>query len=122
MKEGLKTALVSLIFSSVFVLALSLLIAFKPLSAAWVHGIDQGIKALSLLLASFLCIKDKSKGALKGLFAGTLYSLASFFLFGFAAGDFGVDVSLLADIGLGSAMGLICGALSVAFGKKASSY
>ena len=120
-KEVLKTTLVALIFSAIFVLALSLLIAFQPLTPAWIHGIDQGIKAVSLLLSCLLCIKEKSKGALKGILSGILYSACGYFLFGFAAGNFSVDLSLLADIGLGAAMGLVCGAISVAFGKKVSS-
>ena len=122
LKEVLKTTLVAVIFSAIFVLVLSLIIAFQPLSPSWIQGIDQGIKALSLLLSCLLCIKDKSKGALKGISAGIIYATCSFFLFCFAAGDFDVDLSLLADIGLGAAMGLVCGAISVAFGKKAPSY
>ena len=116
-KDVLKTFFVALIFSSVFVLGLSLLMAFTPIKEGWVYAIDQIVKVLSLLLSSVLCIKEKSKGVIKGLLIGIFYALSSFFLFGFVAGGLKIDLSLLADVGFGGLMGAICTAIAVSFGK-----
>ena len=116
-KDILKTFFIALIFSSVFILGLSLLMAFVPIKEGWVYAIDQVVKVVSLLLASVLCIKDKSKGVIKGLLIGVLYALSSFFLFSFAVSGIKVDLSLLADVGFGALMGVICAAIAVSFGK-----
>lgn len=115
--DVLKTFFVALIFSAIAVLGLSLIMAFVPIKEGWIHIADQVIKVFSLLLASFLCIKDKSKGLPKGLLIGLFYAISSYFLFSFATGGSKIDLSLLADVGFGALTGAICAAIAVSFGK-----
>ena len=117
-KDTLKTVLVALIFSAVFVLGVSILLSFVPLSDTVLTVVDQVVKVLSLLFASLLCFKDKSKGAVKGLLCGVLYALFSLLLFGLAQGKTSFSVYLLADVGFGALIGLISGSIAVMVSKK----
>ena len=119
--DCIKTVIVALIFSSVVILGLSLLIGFVPLSDKLLVAVNQGVKAVSLLLASLLCFKDKSKGIPKGLIVGVVYALLGWLLFGSVQNSLSFSLSTLADVGLGAVMGMLAGVFSVVFGKKSVS-
>ena len=114
-----KTVLVALLVSAVFILGLSLLIGFVPIGDKVLVAVNQGVKAISLLISSLLCYKEKSKGLIKGLFVGILYALISWLLFGTVQDSLNFSTSTLIDIGIGAVMGMVCGCLSVIFSKKA---
>ncbi len=116
--DVIKTVLISLIFSSVFILGLSLLIGFVPLSDKWLVAINQIIKVVSLLLSSLLCFKEKEKGAIKGFLVGTVYALCSWLLFGTVQNSLSFTLSTLTDVGLGAVMGIVAGSIAVLVGKK----
>ena len=118
--DVMKTVLIALIFSSVFILGLSLLIGFVPLDGKVLVAVNQGVKVISLLLASLLCFKEKSKGAIKGILIGLIYSLLSWLLFGTVQDSLNFTLSTLIDVSVGAVMGLICGCITVLFGKKST--
>ena len=113
-----KTVLVALLVSAVFILGLSLLIGFVPIGDKVLVAVNQGVKAISLLISSLLCYKEKSKGLIKGLLVGILYALISWLLFGTVQDSLNFSTSTLIDIGIGAVMGMVCGCLSVIFSKK----
>ena len=117
----IKTVIVALVFSAVFILGLSLLVGFVPIGDKAIVAINQAVKALSLLFSSLLCFKDKSKGAVKGLIAGILYALFSWLLFGTVQDSLSFTLSTLIDVLIGAVMGLIAGSISVIFGRKSVS-
>lgn len=118
LSDIIKTVLIALIFSAIFILGLSLLIGFVPVSNKVIVAVNQGIKALSLLFSCLLCFKDKSKGLLKGVIVGLLYALISWLLFGTVQDALSFSVSTLIDIALGVVMGAISGSAAVIFSRK----
>lgn len=108
-----KSTLISLIIAIILVLILALVVKLTNLGAEIISPINQAIKIVSILGGAFLGIKRVEKGALKGGFAGLLFSLISMFLFTSIEGSSILALSTLVDVVAGTVAGIISGIIVV---------
>ncbi|HEY8390883.1 MAG TPA: TIGR04086 family membrane protein [Clostridia bacterium] len=116
--EILKGLTIALIISLILILAMALVITFVDVSDTVIAIINQIIKAVSLLVASIVSFKEKSKGWKKGLILGVVYIIAAYIIFSLMEGKFTFGWSILFDLIAGAVMGIVCGIFAVNLGKK----
>ena len=116
--EGIKTVIVAVIVSFFLILACAGISKMFSLSANWVNVMNMIIKALSIVIAVFICFKYSRYGWLRGSICGLIYILLSSVTFGLIAKTPIFDVAFLSDLLLGVVSGMIAGAISVNFRKN----
>ena len=114
-----KTVVIAVLTSMVFVLVFALIVKATDLSETVIGYVNVGIKIVSVLIGTLLGFKRGGSGGwLKGLIAGLLYVFTSFLVFASISGNFSLgDLSWL-DVLTGAVVGLICGVIAVNAKKK----
>ena len=105
-----KGVMIGVAMSVVGVLCLALIYKVANLSNGITKGINQIIKIASIFFACKVALKhDKTKGALKGLAVGALYTVLSYTIFSALSSTFSFGINFLIDIAFGAIFGGICG-------------
>ncbi len=106
----LKGVLVAVCVSIVGVLAFAIVYKFVQVGDTTIKIVNQVIKVLSVVLGVNVALKsDRSKGAVKGLFVGVIYSIVSYAVFGLLSSTFSFSLSILFDVLFAGIIGLIAG-------------
>lgn len=116
--DVLKSALISVLLGAILILVFATVLNFVPIGDKLVTVINQIIKVLAVFAGCFFGIKEKKNGILKGLLAGLLYSVGTILIFAIINKSFDFSWGVALDVGLGAAIGAICGIISVNLGKK----
>jgi len=112
---GTIAVLVSLLLSLLF----SFIIVSASLGDGWLGPIKQVTRVISILLGCFLGYRGKTDGWKKGLCLGLVYSLLAVTIFSLIDKEpFAFNLSMLWDVLLGTAMGVICGIITVNIKRK----
>jgi putative membrane protein (TIGR04086 family) len=83
---------------------------FVQLDDSTIKIVNQVIKVLSVVLGVNVSLKsDHTKGAIKGLFVGVIYSIVSYAVFGLLSSTFTFSLSILFDALFAGLVGLIAG-------------
>ena len=112
----IKGASISVVFLTASILIFAGLITATGLSDAVIKPVNQFIKVISIFLGCFFSIKE-SKGFLKGLIIGLLFTVISYLLFALIGGNLSFGFPFVVDILFGGAVGLISGILTVSVKK-----
>ncbi|MDR3318681.1 MAG: TIGR04086 family membrane protein [Clostridiales bacterium] len=111
--EVVKALAIAIASTLVLILIFALIICLAGIPDGAIMPINQGIKIVSLLLASLLSFKVKKGGWKKGMLLGVIYVAAAFIIFSLIDGAFEFKWSLAIDILLGTVVGIICGIIAV---------
>lgn len=114
----LKSLLLTVAFSLVFVLIFAVVIKFVDLGDEIIMPVNEVLKSLSVLFGMLLGIKSPCKGALKGGLVGALFCVVSYLLFGIINADFSVDLMQLIDSAIMIVMGVVSGIIAVNVKEK----
>lgn len=110
----IKGVLLATSVSLIGILIFALIIKFVGISSNLIMPINQVIKVISLFLGCFFALKtDSTKGLLKGLIIGFLYTIFAYLLFSLLSTKFAFNLTLLNDILFGTLIGGICGIIAV---------
>ncbi len=90
-------------------LLFALIVKWTGIGASVIRPINQVIKAICILVAVFLGVKEK--GILFGSLTGFCYSLITNIIFGLIGGNLILDLSFFLDILFGIIIGLISGVI-----------
>ena len=116
--DVIRTTLIATILSLLFVLIFSLILNFVGMGSGVITGVNQGIKILAILLASFAGIKNPKNGILKGALSGLLFTLFSILIFSIISKKLNINALNLIDVAFGIVAGAISGILAVNLKKK----
>lgn len=106
--------LVSISISLIAILIFAVLLRFVTLPDIVIKIVNQIIKVLSILFGVKATLKkDKSKGLIKGIVLGILYTFTSYLVFSVLIASFSFGLSFLYDIIFSALVGLICGVIFV---------
>ncbi len=106
--------LVSISISLIAILVFAVFLRFVSLPDIVIKIINQVIKVLSILFGVKATLKkDKSKGLIKGIASGVLYTITSYLVFSVLIASFNFGLSFLYDIIFSALVGLICGVIFV---------
>ena len=98
-KTVIKGALIALSISLVSICVFAFLLRFFEISADLIKPINQIIKIISVLIGTFMSLKNiKEMGLITGFFIGVLYSFLAFLIFSILNGSISFNPSLLNDI------------------------
>lgn len=115
-----KTVIIAVLVSMVLALVFALIVKASDLGESAVSYVNQGIKAVSMLIGALMGFRRGSKGGwLKGLIAGLLYVVTSFTVFSLISGGFSLENLSWVDFLTGAAVGTICGVIVVNVKKGA---
>ena len=112
-----RASLIAVIISLLAVLILGIIMKFVDISDAILLPVNQVIKVISVLLGCIIGIKCKTRGALKGLSVGAIYTLASILLFWIVNGNLGGNFGVV-DAVSGLITGAVSGIIAVNTGKN----
>ncbi|MBQ3047729.1 MAG: TIGR04086 family membrane protein [Clostridia bacterium] len=114
----IKGIFVSLITTLIGIFLFALILKFVNLGDTIIKIVNQIIKILSVLFGVKICLKgNKTKGLLKGIVVGVLYTVFSYFIFSILVSNFAFGLNFLYDILFLGLAGLVCGVIFVN-GKK----
>ncbi len=112
--QYLISLVVSIIASLFLIIIFALFIKWFSLKDSVISPINMVIKAISILLGLVFVFKiDKSKGLIKGVCFGVIYSILAFVIFSILAGAFSLGVSIILDMVFCGVAGGILGVLLV---------
>lgn len=115
----IKGGMIALAVSLVGVLIFAFFIKYVAVPVEAIRPINQVIKGISLLVGTFIALKDINQmGLINGLLIGLLYTLLAFLVFSILDGNFEFSRALINDLLFGGIIGGICGIISVNFRKK----
>lgn len=114
----LKSLLLTVAFSLVFVLIFAVVIKFVDIGDEIIMPVNEVLKSLSVLFGMLFGIKSPCKGALKGGLVGALFCVVSYLLFGIINTDFSVDLMQLIDSAIMIVMGIVSGIIAVNVKEK----
>lgn len=110
----LKGVLVAVCISIVGVLLFAVVYKFVAMNGTTIKIVNQVIKVLSVLLGVNVALKgNKTKGAVKGLLIGVIYSIVAYAIFGLLSSTFAFNLSILYDAIFAGLVGLIAGVFLV---------
>ncbi len=112
-----RASLIAVIISLLAVLILGIIMKFVDISDAILLPVNQVIKVISVLLGCIIGIKCKTRGALKGLAVGAIYTLASILIFWIVNGNLGGNFGVV-DAVSGLITGAVSGIIAVNTGKN----
>lgn len=117
--QVLKGVLISVSFTLVAILLFALVIKYVGITENLISPINQVIKVVSIFFGTYFALKkDCSKGLVKGLFIGVLYTALAYILFAALSRSLNVNLTLLNDILFGMIIGAICGVIVVNLKRK----
>ena len=115
----LKGTLTALSVSLVGILIFAFFIKYIAVPTSAIKPINQVIKGFSLLVGTFIALKNINKmGLINGLVIGLLYTILAFIVFSILDGNFEFNKTLVNDLLFGGIIGGICGVIAVNFKKK----
>ena len=107
-------SVIAVLISLVLSLLFSLLIVAANLKDGWLGPLKQIARVISVFIGCLLGFKGKTDGWKKGLCLGLVYSVLAVTVFSLIDKEpFGFNISMLWDVLLGAAMGVICGIITV---------
>ena len=110
----LKGVLVAVCISIVGVLLFAVVYKFVAMNGTTIKIVNQVIKVLSVLLGVNVALNgNKTKGAVKGLLIGVIYSIVAYAIFGLLSSTFTFNLSILYDAIFAGLVGLIAGVFLV---------
>lgn len=116
----IKTVVIAILISMVSVLVFALIVKATDIGEDAIAYVNQGIKALSVLIGTLIGFKRGGKGGwLKGLVSGLLYVVTSFLVFSLISGNFSSENLSWVDFLTGAAVGLVSGVITVNIKKGA---
>ena len=124
LKCALKGSLISMIFTVAVILLFALIIKETGVADSVIAPINQVIKILGIIAASYFAIKGmEGKQWLCGAIAGMMYIVISYFVFSLIDGMFGNVALLFSDILMGLLVGMVFAIIAANFfgkGKRAA--
>lgn len=112
-KACLKSALLALVLTVLFLIVIAVLLCYTPLPDTWTGAIVSIASYLSVALAGVLCgLRSKTRGYLTGLIGGLVYMLILHVLGAIAFGGINFDGFWLRVLG-GALAGALGGVLGV---------
>ncbi len=113
----LKGVIISVAFSLISVLILSMLSSIFSFGEKVIVPINTAIKAVAVALGVLFSVSD-GKGLIKGLIYGVIIVILNYLLFSIIGGSFTFTVRILWELLLGIAVGGISGIIAVNLKKK----
>lgn len=108
LKCAVRGSLISMIFTVALILLFALIIKETGVADSVIRPVNQVIKILGIMAASFFAIKGMTeKQWLCGAGAGLLYILISYFVFSLIDGKMGNVALLFSDLLMGVLIGLV---------------
>ena len=104
-----KAIAISTILTLILVLIYSAVVYFFEIDQAVIPIINQIIKGVSIFVGCIFSIRGAKNGWIKGFVIGIVYTAIIFMLFSALNQDITVELSLLNDLSLGAATGLVSG-------------
>ena len=118
-KALIKGSLFSLSISLIAICIFAFLLRFFDINSDLITPINQVIKIVSILLGTFIGLKNiKEMGLITGFLIGILYTALAFVVFSILNGCFVFEPSLINDLLFGGIAGGIAGIIAVNFKKK----
>lgn len=115
----IKGSMIAIITSLICILFFAFLVKLFGLSDNSLKIVNQIIKAISILIGTFIGLKqNKEKGLIKGLLIGLCYTFFAFLIFSALNGNLSFEKSLLNDCIFGGITGAICGVIAANSKKK----
>ena len=112
-------SVIAVLISLVLSLLFSLLIVGANLGDKWLGPLKQVARAGSIFLGCIFGFKGRTDGWKKGLCLGLIYSLLAVTIFSLLDTEpFAFNLSMVWDLLLGIAMGVICGIITVNLKRK----
>lgn len=111
--EIVKAVIIAVIAALLLVLAAAFVIRIFNIDTNAVPVINQVIKTASVLIACLFSLRRPGNGWLRGAIAGLVFGFFSFIIFSLLAGGFTFDITLLNNIVIGMAAGLISGIIAM---------
>lgn len=104
----------ALCISLVLILVFALILRFVALDASFIMPINQIIKIISIFIGVITVFKkNKSKGFVKGVFIGLVYSVAAYLIFGILSMTVTFSIMYLIDVLCCMLIGGISGIIAV---------
>lgn len=112
-------SVIAVLISLALSLLFSLIVVAAGLSDGWLAPLKQVARVISIFSGCILGFKGKTDGWKKGLVLGLIYSLLAVTIFSLIDTEpFKFSLSMLWDVLLGIAMGVICGIITVNLKKS----
>ena len=119
LKALLKGSLFALSISLIAICIFAFLLRFFDINSDLIKPINQVIKIVSILLGTFLALKNvKEMGLITGFLIGIIYTMLAFIVFSILNGCFVFEPSLVNDLLFGGIAGGIAGVIAVNFKRK----
>jgi len=107
-------SVIAVLISLALSLLFSLIVVAANLSDGWLAPLKQVARVISVFLGCMLGFRGKTDGWKKGLALGLIYSLLAVTIFSLIDTEsFAFSLSMVWDVLLGIAMGVICGIITV---------
>ena len=115
----IKAVLIAISFSLVCILVFALIVRFTNIPDKIIMPINQVIKIISIFLGCFFILrKANTKGLLKGLVVGFIYTIFAYVIFSLLSRTFTFNFTLFNDVVFGTVIGGLCGIISVNLQKR----
>ena len=119
-ENSLFSGVFSVVKGAGLALACSLLLAvlcacvlrFAPLPDTVVYPVNQAVKALSVILGTFVFVRGE-KGWIKGSGIALFFTALSYLAFSAIGGSFALSWRIFAELGFSVGIGALCGNLAV---------
>ena len=111
--EIVKAVIIAVILSLLLVLAAAFVIKMFSLDTSAVVVINQVIKTVSVFVACLFSLRRPGNGWLRGIITGLAYGVFAYIIFSLIGGGFKFDITLLNNIVIGMAAGLISGIVAM---------
>ena len=111
--QFIKGLILSLIITFACVIIFAFSIKFFALSDGFITPINLSIKAISVFVGTLVFAKSKTKGLVKGILFGLVYTTVAFLLFSALSASFDLSISLLLDYLFAAGVGAIAGIIKV---------
>ena len=107
-------SIIAVSISLVLILIFALMLRFIDIDTSLILPINQGIKIISILLGTIFGFKsNKTKGFLKGMIVGLLYTILAYLIFSLLSFSFNFNVAFLLDLLCATLVGGVSGIIAV---------
>ncbi len=113
-------AFVAVSISLMLILVFALIIKFLNINESWILPINQVIKIVSIFLGILFAFNsaNRSRGFLKGLAIGIIYTILAYLVFSILAGQFAFSLTSFTDMLFGGIIGGLSGIIIVNVKKR----
>lgn len=112
-KDVVKSTLIAIVASLIFVLVFAIVIKFFAIDAKIINPINVALKSISLIIGVLFGIKNAKYGALKGFVVAMFYVLVTYILFSIINMQWKFDLKNLIDSGILLVEGIVAGVIAV---------